>query len=74
MPEQQEKKEKEEKKKEKEILEKLKAHQITMDKLEKTYGKESIMRMGEWVADNVPSFSSGSICLDGALGVCGFPR
>jgi recombination protein RecA len=45
-----------------------------MDKIDKTYGKGAIMRMGESVSDNVPSFSSGSIGLDRALGIGGFPR
>ena len=68
---QQEKKEKEAKKVN---AEKLKALQLTMDKIDKTYGKGAIMRMGEAAAENIPSFSSGSIALDRALGVGGYPR
>ena len=54
--------------------EKLKAIQLTMDKIEKSYGKGSIMRMGDRVVDNVPAISSGSIALDVALGVGGYPK
>ncbi len=54
--------------------EKLKALQLTMDKIEKSYGKGSIMRMGDRPVDNVPAISSGSIGLDYALGVGGFPK
>jgi len=54
--------------------EKLKALQLTMDKIDKTFGKGSIMRMGDRVADEVPAISSGSIGLDVAMGVGGFPR
>ena len=48
--------------------EKLKALQLTMDKIEKSYGKGSIMRMGDRIVDDVPAISSGSIALDLALG------
>ncbi|MGC9354778.1 MAG: recombinase RecA, partial [Mariniphaga sp.] len=54
--------------------EKLKALQLTMDKIEKSYGKGSIMRMGDRVVENVPAISSGSIALDVALGIGGYPR
>ncbi len=54
--------------------EKLKALQLTMDKIEKSYGKGSIMRMGDRPVDDVPAISSGSIALDVALGVGGFPK
>jgi recombination protein RecA len=54
--------------------EKLKAIQLTMDKIEKSYGKGSIMRMGDRVADDVPAISSGSIALDVALGIGGYPK
>jgi recombination protein RecA len=53
---------------------KMKALQLTMDKIEKSYGKGSIMRMGDRVADDVPAISSGSIALDIALGIGGYPR
>jgi recombination protein RecA len=54
--------------------EKLKALQLTMDKIEKSYGKGSIMRMGDQPIENIPTISSGSIALDLALGVGGFPK
>ncbi|RKD90788.1 recombinase RecA [Mangrovibacterium diazotrophicum] len=54
--------------------EKLKALQLTMDKIEKSYGKGAIMKMGDRVAEEVPSISTGSIGLDIALGVGGFPK
>lgn len=54
--------------------EKLKALQLTMDKIEKSYGKGSIMRMGDRAAEDVPAISSGSIALDVALGVGGYPK
>jgi recombination protein RecA len=54
--------------------EKLKALQLTMDKIEKSYGKGSIMRMGDNVVENLPSISSGSIALDVALGIGGYPK
>ncbi|HLW07155.1 MAG TPA: recombinase RecA [Marinilabiliaceae bacterium] len=54
--------------------EKLKALQLTMDKIEKSYGKGAIMRMGDSVVENVSVIPSGSISLDLALGVGGYPR
>ena len=54
--------------------EKLKALQLTMDKIEKSYGKGAIMKMGDRPVENVPAISSGSIGLDVALGVGGFPK
>jgi recombination protein RecA len=54
--------------------EKLKALQLTMDKIEKDYGKGTIMKMGDKAISDVPSISSGSISLDIALGVGGYPR
>jgi recombination protein RecA len=54
--------------------EKLKALQLTLDKIDKEYGKGAIMKMGDAAVDNVPSISSGSIALDQAIGVGGFPR
>ena len=47
--------------------EKLKALQLTMDKIEKSYGKGSIMRLGDRPVDEVAAISSGSIALDVAL-------
>jgi recombination protein RecA len=54
--------------------EKLKALQVAMDKIEKNFGKGSIMKMGDEVIDDVPVIPSGSIGLDAALGVGGYPR
>lgn len=54
--------------------EKLKALQLTLDKIEKSFGKGSIMRMGDKPVDDVPAISSGSIGLDFALGIGGYPR
>jgi len=54
--------------------EKLKALQLTMDKIEKSYGKGSIMRLGDKPVDDVPAIHSGSIGLDLALGIGGYPK
>lgn len=54
--------------------EKLKALRATMDKIEKSYGKGSIMKLGDDLVEEVSIISSGSIGLDAALGVGGFPR
>ncbi|MDA3866097.1 MAG: recombinase RecA [Salinivirgaceae bacterium] len=54
--------------------EKQKALQATLDKIEKSYGKGTIMKMGDRVVEDIPSISTGSIALDYALGVGGFPR
>ncbi len=54
--------------------EKLKALQLTLDKIEKGYGKGSIMKMGDSAIENVAFIPSGSISLDVALGVGGYPR
>lgn len=63
-----------EKKKNNVNKEKLKALQLTLDKIEKGYGKGTIMKLGDQAVVNVPSISSGSIALDIALGVGGYPR
>jgi recombination protein RecA len=55
-------------------LEKLKALQLTLDKIDKDYGKGTIMRLGDRAVQEVPSISSGSIALDIALGIGGYPR
>lgn len=55
-------------------LEKLKVLQSTIDKIEKNYGKGSIMKLGDRAADEVEFISSGSISLDNALGIGGFPK
>jgi recombination protein RecA len=54
--------------------EKLKALQLTVDKLEKVYGKGTIMKLGDERVVPIESFSSGSLGLDMALGIGGFPR
>lgn len=54
--------------------EKLKALQAAMDKIEKTFGKGSIMQMSDKNIESVPSIPTGSIALDLALGVGGYPR
>ena len=53
---------------------KLKALQLTLDKLDKTYGKGSVMRLGDSAIEEVESISSGSLGLDIALGVGGYPK
>lgn len=54
--------------------EKLKALQAAMSKIEKDFGKGSIMRMGDEQIENVDVIPSGSIGLNVALGVGGYPR
>lgn len=53
---------------------KLKALQLTLDKLDKAYGKGTVMKMGDSVTEHIEAISSGSIGLDVALGVGGYPR
>ena len=53
---------------------KLKALQLTLDKLDKTYGKGAVMRLGDSAIVEVETISSGSLGLDIALGVGGYPR
>ncbi len=53
---------------------KLKALKLTLDKLDKAYGKGTVMKMSDSAQDNVEAISSGSIGLDLALGVGGYPR
>ena len=55
-------------------LEKLKALQLAMDKIEKDHGKGTIMKMGDNVIVDVPVIPTGSIGLNLALGVGGYPR
>ena len=57
----------------KEKLEKLKALGLAVDKLEKTYGKGTVMKLGDKQVVNIPSISTGSLGLDIALGIGGFP-
>src|SRR3989344_1760541 len=54
--------------------EKLKALQLTLDKLEKTYGKGTIMKLGDNAIEPVEVISTGSLGLDIALGVGGYPQ
>jgi recombination protein RecA len=54
--------------------EKLKALQLTLDKLEKSYGKGTIMKLGDTVIEAIDVISTGSIGLDIALGVGGLPK
>lgn len=54
--------------------EKLKALQLTLDKLEKSYGKGAIMRMGDSPVENVDVIPTGSLTLDIALGIGGLPK
>ncbi|MFN5325234.1 MAG: recombinase RecA [Bacteroidota bacterium] len=54
--------------------EKLKVLQLAIDKLEKSYGKGTIMRMGDSPVEAVESIPTGSLTLDMALGIGGFPK
>lgn len=54
--------------------EKLKALQLTMDKLEKTYGKGTVMKLGDEPIEQTEVIPSGSLSLDIALGVGGYPK
>ncbi|WP_297332819.1 recombinase RecA [Flavobacterium sp.] len=53
---------------------KLKALQLTLDKLDKAYGKGTVMKMGDQAVEEVEAIPSGSLGLDLALGVNGYPR
>lgn len=54
--------------------EKVKALQLTLDKLEKTFGKGTIMRLGDNAIEAVEVIPTGSIGLDAALGIGGYPK
>ena len=54
--------------------EKLKALQLTIDKLDKTYGKGTVMKLSDNKVDDIPAISTGSLGLDIALGIGGLPR
>ncbi|MFZ9699697.1 MAG: recombinase RecA [Flavobacteriales bacterium] len=54
--------------------EKLQALKMTLDRIEKTYGKGTIMRLGDSVVDAAEVISTGSLTLDLALGVGGYPK
>ncbi len=53
---------------------KMKALQLTLDKLDKTYGKGTVMKLGDKAVEEVDTIPSGSLGLDLALGVNGYPR
>ncbi|MDY0089356.1 MAG: recombinase RecA [Flavobacteriaceae bacterium] len=53
---------------------KLKALQLTLDKLDKAYGKGTVMKMGDKAVEEVEVIPSGSLGLDLALGVNGYPK
>ncbi len=53
---------------------KLKALKLTLDKLDKTYGKGAVMKLGDQAVQEVESISTGSLGLDIALGVGGLPK
>lgn len=54
--------------------EKLKMLQTTLSKLEKTYGKGAIMKMGDTAVERIEAIPSGSLTLDLALGIGGYPK
>src|ERR1700741_1322493 len=54
--------------------EKLKALQLTIDKLEKAYGKGAVMKLSDERVTDIPAISTGSLGLDVALGIGGIPR
>ncbi|MBP3941984.1 recombinase RecA [Sphingobacteriaceae bacterium WQ 2009] len=53
---------------------KLKALQLTLDKLEKSYGKGAVMKLGDSVVEPIEAISTGSLGLDIALGIGGVPK
>ena len=53
---------------------KLKALKLTLDKLDKTYGKGTVMKMGDAAVENMEVIPTGSLGMDVALGVGGYPR
>jgi recombination protein RecA len=53
---------------------KLKALKLTMDRMDKTYGKGAVMRMGDAAVEEVEVIPTGSLGLDIALGIHGYPR
>jgi len=54
--------------------EKLKALQLTMDKMEKTFGKGAVMKLGDAPIEKLDVIPTGSVTLDLALGVGGLPK
>ena len=55
-------------------VEKLKALQLTLDKLEKSYGKGAVMKLGDAPIEAIEFISTGSLGLDIALGIGGVPK
>ena len=53
---------------------KLQALKLTMEKIDKAYGKGSIMKLGDMTIEKIDSISTGSISIDAALGVGGLPK
>jgi len=53
---------------------KLKALQLTLDRMDKTYGKGAVMKLGDEAVESIESIPSGSLTLDLALGIQGYPR
>ncbi len=56
------------------MSDKLKALQVAMDKIEKNYGKGSVMKLGDEVIEDIEVIPTGSIALNSALGVGGYPK
>ncbi len=52
----------------------MKALQLTLDKLDKAYGKGTVMKLSDNKVGDIPSISTGSLSLDIALGIGGVPR
>ena len=59
---------------EKEKNAKLKVLELTLGKLEKSYGRGVVMKLGDKIAEDIEVIPTGSIGLDLALGVGGYPR
>ena len=55
-------------------VEKMKALQLTLEKLDKTYGKGTVMKLGDEPVEAIDAIPTGSLTLDLALGVNGFPK
>jgi recombination protein RecA len=53
---------------------KLKALQMTLDRMDKTFGKGAVMKLGDEAVEAIESIPSGSLTLDLALGIQGYPR
>lgn len=56
------------------MSDKTKALDTALSQIERQFGKGTIMRMGDQAAVDVPVISSGSLALDAALGIGGYPR